>query len=122
MIAALFILVIGVVLIPLLANRDFSAGDFLRNRSFTTPAVYFSLLGLGYMLVEIALMQDFSIFLGHPILSFLTVLTTFIFGTGIGSVFSERISVSSRLPRFVPLAVASLLLIMVFGLQPVFSH
>jgi hypothetical protein len=53
---------------------------------------YFLALGLGFMLVEIGLLQRFSVFLGHPIYSLSLVLFGLILSTGIGSYLSERLA------------------------------
>ncbi len=46
---------------------------------------YFACLGLGYMFVEIPLMQKFVLFLGSPIYSISVVLAGLLFWTGMGS-------------------------------------
>lgn len=53
-------------------------------------AFYFSLLGAGFMLVEIPLIQQFVLFLGHPVLSLSVVLFSLLIGTAIGSRYSQR--------------------------------
>ncbi len=52
---------------------------------------YFLLIGLGFMFVEIALMQRLSIFLGHPVYGLAIALAGIILATGLGSALSERI-------------------------------
>ena len=51
---------------------------------------YFLLIGIGFMMVEIGLLQRMSIFLGHPVYSLSVSLFTLIVSTGIGSLVSER--------------------------------
>ena len=58
--------------------------------------LYFALLGLGFMFVEIGLLQRLSVFLGHPVYSLSIVLFGLILATGIGSFLSERIRLESR--------------------------
>jgi hypothetical protein len=53
---------------------------------------YFLLIGLGFMFVEIGLIQRVSIFLGHPTYGLSIVLFSIILSTGLGSVVSERLS------------------------------
>jgi len=57
-----------------------------RLRSLT----YFAGLGVGYMLIEISLIQRLTIFLGHPTYSFVVVLTTLLCSSGLGSLTSSR--------------------------------
>jgi hypothetical protein len=52
--------------------------------------VYFALIGMGFMMVEIALLQRMSIFLGHPTYALSVVLFSLILWTGFGSMASER--------------------------------
>lgn len=56
--------------------------------------IYFAGLGFGFMLVEIALIQQTQLVLGHPTLSISVVLTTLLVGGGLGSAFwSKRSSI-----------------------------
>ena len=52
--------------------------------------VYFIAIGLGFMLVEMAMMQQLSLFLGHPIYSLVVVLAGLILSTGVGSLASDK--------------------------------
>ncbi len=57
--------------------------------------LYFSLIGMGFMLIEIGLLQRLSIFLGHPVYSLSVLLSTLILSTGIGSFMSEKLALGS---------------------------
>lgn len=57
---------------------------------------YFGLIGFGFMLVEIGLLQKFSVFLGHPIYALSIILFSIILFTGIGSALSERLVLTPR--------------------------
>jgi len=57
---------------------------------------YFVAIGLGFMLTEMAMMQQLSVFLGHPIYSMIVVLTGLILSTGVGSLASERLRLNSN--------------------------
>jgi hypothetical protein len=52
---------------------------------------YFSLLGLGYLLLEIALMQKLQIFLSSPINALVVVLAGLLVFSGAGGYFSARV-------------------------------
>jgi hypothetical protein len=56
---------------------------------------YFFLIGLGFMLIEIAFSQRISIFLGHPIYGLGVVLFSIILSTGLGSLLSAVIELKS---------------------------
>jgi hypothetical protein len=62
----------------------------------TRSLCYFALLGAGFMLIEISLIQRLTIFLGHPTWSFVVVLTTLLLSSGLGSLYSARWPAGSR--------------------------
>lgn len=84
-------LVLATIIIPLRpAIRD-------TNRKLVGGGtMYFFLLGVGFMAIEIGLLQRMSVFLGHPIYSLSVVLFSLILTTGIGSFASERIKLDRR--------------------------
>ena len=57
----------------------------LQNSRLWTFLVYFAGLGLGFILIEIVLIQRFLLFLGEPVYSFAVVLAGLLGFTGIGS-------------------------------------
>ena len=64
-----------------------------RARDHARPMMYFIGIGLGFMWVELAVMQRYILFLGHPTLALSVVLFALLLFGGIGS------AVSSRLPN-----------------------
>ena len=60
--------------------------------------LYFIGIGLGFMLAEMGMMQQLSIFLGQPIYSLAVVLAGLILFAGLGSLASDRFAISSNLP------------------------
>ncbi|MCU0933381.1 MAG: SAM-dependent methyltransferase [Thiobacillaceae bacterium] len=57
-----------------------------RKRGGGAPVfAYFSALGLGFMLLEIAFMQQLVLLLGHPVYAVALVLTAFLVGAGLGA-------------------------------------
>jgi hypothetical protein len=59
-------------------------------------SLYFSLIGMGFMLAEIALLQRFSVYLGHPIYSLGVCLFSLILASGLGSLTSEHLKLDTR--------------------------
>ena len=57
---------------------------------WTSMAGYAALIGTGFMLIEIPLIQRFQLLLGYPIVSLVTVLGTLLFAGGAGSALSQR--------------------------------
>ena len=63
--------------------------------------VYFGLLGLGFLFVEIPLMQRFILFLGQPIYAFTAVVAAILLFSGLGSLAAPRLSIRWTLPLLV---------------------
>jgi hypothetical protein len=60
-------------------------------RTIATGTAYFLLIGLGFMLVEIGVIERLSIFLGHPVYGLAVGLFGIIVTTGAGSLLSDRL-------------------------------
>jgi len=54
------------------------------------PSMYFSLLGVGFMMIEVPLIQKFTLYLGHPALAFTYVLAALLIGGGLGGYLSNN--------------------------------
>jgi hypothetical protein len=84
-------------------------------------AAYFSLIGAGFMFVEIALIQRLSVFLGHPIYALGVLLFTIIASAGLGSFLSERLPLARRPWVFVYPVVIALAVLAVRLILPILS-
>lgn len=111
---------VGLLLVVLLLTAATILGPLLvrgrrhglETRTFVASTSYFSLIGLGFMLVEIGLIQKFSILLGHPIRSMAITLMSMILATGLGSLASDRIAAAPAwrlawLPALAALCIAA---------------
>jgi hypothetical protein len=78
-------------------------------RTRFTLLSYFSLLGLGYILVEVALLKRFELLLGQPVLSLAVTLGTLLLASGVGSLFSGRVG-DKGVARAVTIAATSVAL------------
>jgi hypothetical protein len=97
-----------------------------RRRALTgTPGgalylLYFTGLGLGFLMVEIPLIQRFSLFLGHPIYALAVILFAVLLFSGVGSYLSGRLAQDR--PQRVAIWIIPLLLVLLtiyaFGLTP----
>jgi predicted membrane-bound spermidine synthase len=112
--SAITIMLLVVVVPPLYwKKRSFQREAYSKSkRSFTRNplrfVVLFSMLGIGFMLVEISLMQRFVLFLGQPVLSMATLLFSLLVGAGIGSICSGRLAPKRIIQG---IALASLLIV-----------
>jgi predicted membrane-bound spermidine synthase len=73
--------------------------------------LYFAALGLGFIMIEMALLQRFTLFLGQPVYTFAVVLASLLVFTGAGAYLAERLRLPPRrkLRLIVPLILATLL-------------
>src|SRR5229473_2784960 len=85
------------------------------------PLLYFVAIGLGYILVEIAFIQRFVLFLGHPTYALTVVIFLLLLSSGAGSLASRRwLSSTSR--GWLPLVViGAAILLYVFVLPAILS-
>ena len=93
---ALFILALFASLILILLPLSFLRGRG-QVREGKRLFLYFLLLGVGYLFVEIPLLQRFILFLGHPIYAFAAVLFTLLTFSGLGSLLSPRLPLRKAL-------------------------
>ncbi|HEY51361.1 MAG TPA: hypothetical protein G4O20_06100 [Dehalococcoidia bacterium] len=56
------------------------------------PVFLFALIGIGFMLIEISLIQRFILYLGQPVLSMAVLLFSLLLGAGLGSLYSGRLT------------------------------
>jgi hypothetical protein len=97
--------------------------------------VYFAALGIGFIFIEIGLMQRFILFLGHPVYSTSVVLFGLLTFSGLGSFLSGRLLAMSpqgygeeeggerdprQLQRWVIPLLGILTLLYIFALPPLF--
>ena len=53
--------------------------------------LYFLAIGAGYILIEVALIQKFVLFLGHPTYALTVVIFSLLVSSGVGSFASRRV-------------------------------
>jgi hypothetical protein len=94
LIACLLLLTLLAVVAPL-AARSRSARSDERIPVLWSGALFFSLIGAGFMFVEIGLIQRLSVFLGHPVYALGILLFGIIASTGVGSALSERLPLTT---------------------------
>ncbi|MHB1355736.1 MAG: spermidine synthase family protein [Anaerolineae bacterium] len=104
-------IVSGLVLVLLPVARGVGRG--MRGRGRT--AAYFALLGVGFLAVEIPLLQRFILFLGNPTIAFAVVVSSLLFFSGIGSLLARRYT-----PRWVLAALVLVIMLTTLGLGPLF--
>jgi hypothetical protein len=68
-------------------------------RASPAVAAYLAAIGLGFMLIEVPLIQRFQLLVGYPVLSLVLVLGTLLLAGGAGSWVSQRWPVESLMKR-----------------------
>ena len=104
MLAALILVIVTIV-------GPRAGGRSLRQGGAPAPGgaiLYFIGIGLGFMLAEMGMMQQLSIFLGQPIYSLAVVLAGLILFAGLGSLASDRIPLDSAWSGRAPALLAAL--------------
>lgn len=110
------------ILAPLLFSARKEAKPGLPGNRRFSWLLYFITLGLGFMFVEISLMQKFILFLGHPVYSIAIVLFSLLIFAGAGSRLSTRLNPRAlRGLRLVLPMIAGLLLVYAFLLPQVLA-
>lgn len=78
----------------------------LPRSAFRAGVLYFSAIGLGYMLIEMAFVQRFSVLLGHPTNALAWVIASMVLATGVGSFFAARLPTeNAHLYRIYPIVI-----------------
>jgi len=80
------ILILIIIVIPLNLIPYFRKGKKLK----TVPWLYFFSIGLAFMIVEVVMIQKYTMFIGPSIYSIITILLALLIASGIGSRFSQK--------------------------------
>jgi hypothetical protein len=90
---------------------------------FSSTMAFFALIGFAFMLIQIGLLQRFSVYLGHPTYTLAIVLFSMLLFTGVGSLVSERVRLQpGGLFRWVPAGIAVVLAAIALGLPAIISE
>jgi hypothetical protein len=102
------VLIAGImILLPLFAK---SKMNFSKRKSIPI-LVYFSCLGLGFIMIEMALLQKYQLYIGQPIYTYAIILGSILVASGLGSYYSSKMAAryQNSLTRIIPGIVALLL-------------
>ena len=119
MLGLVLLLSLVLILLPLLIRRQAAIGVAPGARAPGTlrNLLYFLMLGLAFLLVEMPLLQQFIVYLGQPAYAFATVVGFLLVSSGLGSRY-----LSTRLPLGVALAgLVGLIVLYPLLLAPVFN-
>jgi hypothetical protein len=108
-------LVLGALLIvSVLAALGFIVGPLVFTRSLRRPGtarfgLYFAAIGLGFMFIEVSLIQHFILFLGHPTYSVAVILLALLVSAGFGSYGAGLVPAAPR--RIIGVGFVALLIL-----------
>lgn len=98
------LLLTSVIAVPLAVTPLLVTRDTTSPHPGPSSLAYFAALGAGYLLIEIPLIQRFTLLLDQPALSLATVLFTLLLASGIGSLLSTRLRLRASLMALIGLA------------------
>ena len=133
--STLVLLIVGAIILSIVVSimyvgarrrEEFYFKDGIRIKLKTKFSSFkwycFASLGLGFMLIEIALIQKFILFLGEPTLAIAVSLFSLLLAGGLGSFFSRKWSEGKQNNAFkVSLIIAALAIVYIFALPAVFN-
>jgi hypothetical protein len=96
--------------LPMLTGRELRSSLKTERRALA----YFACLGMGFIFVEVCLIQRFVLFLGQPVYSISIVLCALLVSAGVGSLLSEKIQAVRGNIIALLLVLASAVLVMHF--------
>jgi MFS family permease len=114
-----FLTVILLIFLPLYIFKR----KGLKTPRASATSFYFISLGIGFMFIEIGLMQKLVLFLGHPIYSIAVVLSSLLIFSGIGSYASGRLHWKKEKIIFLSvLIITGILLIYAGTIDPLVNY
>ena len=109
----IFIVAIILIILPLVRGSG---------RSKTWTLLYFASLGVGYMFVEIVLIQRFILYFGHPIYATAAVIGAMLVCSGVGSYVSSRLTPTVSLLWKISSLALLLITVYAFSITPILQH
>jgi len=122
LIIAIILVVVIVLFIPLNLIPYLRKGEKLK----VIPWLYFFVIGLAFMSIEIILIQKYTLFIGPSVYSIITILLTLLVCSGIGSRFARKIDNKIVFPAIMIWILLDIFifkhLIYIFGDLPEFTR
>jgi len=95
------LVLVAILVVAILTSVGLILGPLLITRRLRRPGAlrfggYFAAIGLGFMLLEISMIQRSILFLGHPTYSIAVILMSLLTWTGLGSALAGRIRAAEQ--------------------------
>ncbi len=104
-----------IILLPVFVNALHKKNTSFRPSSMLYTLIYFSMLGIGFMFVEVSIIQKSILLLENPSYSLAVVLTAILISSGAGSMISSRYP---KLKTSYSLLILSLLILLYTLIYP----
>jgi hypothetical protein len=98
------------IVLPLAVGR----GKALRENRGVAYIAYYAMLGLGFILVEIPMLQKLNIYMGNPTFALVLVLFSLLLFSGIGSFLSQRVRAEAMIFNLRAGIMALIVLILIY--------
>ena len=119
---ALIVSLIAVAIILILPPLVLEA-KLPHERSVQSFLLYFLAIGMGYILIEVAMIQKFVLFLGHPTYALTVVIFSMLISSGLGSYASRKLIEDEPRRLVIALGIVALLVAILAAIvQPVLSN
>jgi hypothetical protein len=89
----IIILIMLLVVIVLIIPLNLLPYILKRSKLKFFPWLYFFMIGMAFMIVEIILIKKYTLFIGPSVYGIITILLSLLIGSGIGSRFSDKFSI-----------------------------
>jgi hypothetical protein len=99
---------VGLIFVPLVFSKREPAYPLTAKRIHWRVLLYFTLLGLGFLFIEIPLIQRWILLLGHPIYAFTVVVLALLAFSSVGSALAQAAWLPKRV-AFGALVVSALI-------------
>ncbi len=111
--------ILGILFIEMIvASLWLVVGSFRLERSNRDVGgwIYFSCIGMGFMLAEVSFTQQMVLFLGHPVYALSVVLFSILLFSGIGAFFSRQLTSRFSFPAVLSTVCVIFLIQAAFGI------
>jgi spermidine synthase len=120
LLALAVVALLGFVFLPLLRSGRSGLGQQLASRLPLKQLLFFVWVGLGFIMVEVVLIQRLNLYLGHPVYSLAVTLVSLLAFSGLGAACTTRWTHARlTLPVIAACAAAVLLIVAYDALWPV---
>ena len=110
---------LAATLLILLLPRVMLGSQLPKDAATLKFLAYFAAIGVGYILIQVALIQKFVLFLGHPTYALWVIIFSMLISSGIGSYWSKRWITNLSSWTYTLIAIAVLVVAVGFLATPV---